>query len=257
MKSLFYLLTTILLLTSLPGVAQDTPVEMKESASIPRNFIRTNLTGILVKNYSLQFERVLNKRFSVGVELRLMPSTSLPFTKLISNSLGSDPDILSSLMNVRVSGSAITPSVKFYPTRKGYGRGFYISAFFRNATYKAERLDFYYDNSNGEKNSIQLKGEFTSNTVGLVLGKQWTIGRYFCIDWTIIGGHYGSARGLLTGKNSEALSEADQQTVRDALNGLEIPYTDKEVEVSANRSTLRLSGPWAAFRTGLAIGIRF
>src|SRR4028119_303486 len=57
------------------------------------NLIKLNLTAIILKNYSIQYERVLSKPVSVAVSFRLMPATSLPFKSAILEEVGDDdPD---------------------------------------------------------------------------------------------------------------------------------------------------------------------
>ncbi|MES2628397.1 MAG: hypothetical protein V4616_05460 [Bacteroidota bacterium] len=257
MKSIFYSLSAaVLLFASFSANAQETEkTEIKKSEYIPRNIIKTNLTGILFRNYSLQYERVITRRFSASLEYRLMPEGPIPAAGTISDLLFKDNlDVANSIDGFRMKGSAITPSVRFYPTRKGYGRGFYVSAFYRNVSYDMTIPDYTYDDG---KEKISLKGDLKTNTFGFTIGKQWTIGRFFVIDYTIFGLQYGSASGNLTATNSQPLTADQQNTLRSSLESLDIPFVEKQVEVGATRSNLAISGPWAGFRTGVSIGIRF
>ncbi len=257
MKHLFYALASVLVLGVGTLKAQDAPakpVEMKDSERIPRNFVRTNLTSILLNNFTLQYERILTRRLSIGFEYRIMPDGNLPFSTTVSEQLSDNPDISRALMDIQIGGTSFTPSVKIYPTRKGYGRGFYFSAFVRSASYSASDFNYYYDNGS---NFVKLSGDFKSTTAGVTIGKQWTFGKFFVLDWTIAGGGYGSARGNFVGRNSEPLDEEDRQTVEDALNSLDLPGTDVKATVTPTRTTVKMSGPWGSFRTGVSIGIRF
>jgi len=49
------------------------------------NFIKVNLTSLLIKNYSLQYERVLSRSVSAAISFRIMPETGLPFKNQIIN----------------------------------------------------------------------------------------------------------------------------------------------------------------------------
>lgn len=57
----------------------DSAIDVDEEISNNCNFIKTNLTGIILKNYSLQYERTLNKKISVALQYRMMPTTGIPF----------------------------------------------------------------------------------------------------------------------------------------------------------------------------------
>ncbi len=272
MRKVLYTLTAVAFFASVQVNAQETKdakqpekqtkqktekVEIKESDHIPKNIFRTNLTGILFRNYSLEYERVLNRRFSVGLGYRIMPGGPLPLAKSIGGLVdggNNSSDLRSAIEAFQISSNAITPSVRFYPTSKGYGRGFYLSAFYRNVNYKIDGLHYTYDN--GTK-SVDLEGKLKTNTFGFTIGKQWTIGRYFVVDYTILGFMYGSANGTLIGNYTQSLSEQDQKTLQDALNGIEVPFVKAQAEVGANKATVNLDGPWAGFRTGISIGIRF
>jgi len=45
--------------------------------------------------------------------------------------------------------------------------------------------------------------------------------------------------------------------LRQNLEDLDIPLTNKTYAVNASGATLKLSGPWGGIRSGLSIGIKF
>jgi hypothetical protein len=68
---------------------QSKNVEMvKVNQQLPRNFIKLNLSGILMKNYALQYERVLNRKISVALQYRIMPVSSIPFKSTVQKIVG-------------------------------------------------------------------------------------------------------------------------------------------------------------------------
>lgn len=262
MKTIFYTFTALLLAVSLPSKAQtDSGTEQKSEKKkesndgeyIPKNIIKTNLLGIPLRNYTLQYERVLTRRFSAQLEYRFMPDGHLPLSQFIPT--GENGDVQESLKNTTFSATAITPSIKFYPTRKGYGRGFYITANYRATNYSASNFKYVYDEENN--NSVTLKGDFKTNTFGVGIGKQWTVGKFIVLDYTIFGLQYGSASGNFVGNYTEDLSAEDQQKVQDVLDGIELPFVTTKVNVGTNRTTIKIDGPWAMLRTGFSIGVRF
>lgn len=86
------------------------------------NLVKTNVTGILLKNYSVQYERVFTKRFSASLSYRNMPEGGLPFRSFILDRMEQDDqegrDIINNLL---VSNYSITPEIRFYLGKKGYG----------------------------------------------------------------------------------------------------------------------------------------
>lgn len=221
------------------------------------NILKLNLTALPLKQYSFQYERVLNRKISVLAGFRLMPSTGLPFKKLILENAADDPDTRDAIESFRISNIAITPELRFYLSKKGYGRGFYIAPFYRYARYSSNNMRFTYDDGSGGTGTIDLNGKLTTNTGGLLLGTQWNLGKSVVLDWWILGPHYGGGTGLFTGVSSQTLTPAEQDDLRNQLNDIDIPFTTTSVNVTANSASLRLDGPWAGIRAGFSLGIRF
>jgi hypothetical protein len=238
----------------------DTAMQMKEKKKINlnRNFIKTNITGIILKNYSLQFERTLNKTISLSLSYRIMPSTNIPFKSAILNAVGNDdPDTKKTIDDFKLSNTAITPEIRFYLSKKGYGHGFYIAPFYRHANFKTNNLDIFYNGSTGAENTLQLSGKLTSNTGGILFGVQRFFGKHIVFDVWLLGPHYGSGKGNFTGTSSTPLTQDQQNDLRDNLNNIDIPLTNKTVNVNANGASLKLDGPWGGIRSGLSLGIKF
>ena len=232
--------------------------EAGEVAKSPANSIKINLTALTLKNYAVQYERILNKTVSVAVSLRTMPTTSIPFKNLILESIGDDdPDSREVIEKLRLSNFAFTPEVRFYVGRKGYGRGFYFAPFYRYASFKTNNLIINYENSANVTSSLGLSGKLTSNTGGLMIGAQWALGKYLCLDWWILGSHYGTGTGTFAGVPDRPLSPSEQNDLRQELEDLDIPLTEKTVNVNANSASLKLDGPWGGVRGGICLGVRF
>ena len=222
------------------------------------NFIKLNFLGIVLKNYQIQFERVLSRKISVAVAYRTMPSTTLPFKNQILKATGTvDPDTKETIEKLRISNFAITPEIRFYLSKKGYGQGLYIAPFYRYAGFTTNNMVFTFVNSSNTKNTIDLSGKLTSNTGGILLGLQKFIGKYICIDTWLLGPHYGSGKGNFSGVSSMPLSQFEQDNLKQQLENIDIPLTNKTVSVSANGASVKLDGPWGGVRVGVSIGVRF
>ncbi|MFA6758250.1 MAG: hypothetical protein WCR61_02890 [Bacteroidales bacterium] len=222
------------------------------------NLIKINLTGIPIRNYSGQYERVLNKVISVGLSYRNMPEGNLPFKKQILNSIDdNDTESKHIVNNFRLSNYAITPEIRFYFGKKGYGQGFYIAPFYRNAGYEGSNFDVEYTDDNNNNQIISLSGDIKSNTFGILFGAQWSLGKYLVLDWWILGPHIGGAKGSLIGNSSRALSEADQADIKQILDDFDIPLVNKEVIVNTNSAEMNLDGIFGGLRAGITFGIKF
>jgi hypothetical protein len=254
MKRLFLLITVFLCLTK--AYSQSTSNEAA-SKTQQVNIIKLNLTALPLKNYSLQYERTLNRKISFAVAFRTMPGTTLPFKSAILKQVNDgNADTRKTIESFELSNYAITPEIRFYLSKKGFGRGFYIAPFYRYASFKTNTLNFDYEGL-GTSGTISLSGKLTANTGGLAFGAQWFLGRHLSIDWWILGHHYGSGKGDFEGLSSRSLTAQEQSDLRQQLEDLNIPFTDKTVNVTANSASLKLDGPWAGVRAGILLGFRF
>jgi hypothetical protein len=235
-------------------VTQNTSAQeiKKDSAQkIDKNIVKINLIGFSING---QYERILSKRISVSLSYRLLPSGKFLFRGLIPTT---DPQARESLNNLIVSNSAITPEVRFYLGKKGYGQGFYLAPFFRSAKYGGEGIGIDFTLDNGQSATFNMEGNIKTNTYGLLLGAQLKLGKNFWLDWQILGPNYGSASGTITGKSNIALSRNERTNLQNALNDVTIPLVRKNISVSPNEAILSLNGPWAGLRTGLSLGFGF
>ncbi len=237
------------------GKDLDTP---KDQPARSNNVFKFNLTGLLVKNYALQYERVLNKRISLALQYRFMPESGIPFKQTILKAMkDDDPDTRKIIDEFRMSNYAITPEVRFYLSRKGYGRGFYIAPFYRYASFTSNDLNVFYTDEFNEEQSIKMSGKLTSNTVGLLLGVQSNLGKHIVLDISFFGPHYGAGKGNFKGTSSQPLSQSAQDDLKQQLEDMEIPLTRKTVTVNANGAMLDLDGPWGGYRFAISLGVRF
>jgi len=223
-----------------------------------QNMIKLNLPGVAINTYSIQYARVLTRNFSFALAYRTMPNGKLPLKdKIIDKANITDPDVINTMNNLEMSNTAITPEFRFYLSKRGRGRGFYIAPFYRYSKYTVKNMQFTIEDSPGNERTIGLGGSLTSNTGGLLFGAQWRIAKVVCLDFWFIGPHYGNGNGSIAGTSSIPLSTNEQNDIRDQLDNIDIPLTDKTITVNSSGATMTLKGPWAGIRTGLCLGIRF
>lgn len=218
---------------------------IKFPADTGKNLVKINLPSLAMKTINLQYERVISKKTTVGLGLRIMPKGSLPF----SSAFDRVDDQLGSL---ELGNIAITPEIKFY-MGKGAFHGFYIAPYLRYANYTAS-IDYEFM-VNGITETIPLNGSLNTFTAGVLFGAQWRIANKIYLDWSIFGPQYGFSQGSLTGTKN--LSAAEQQSLRDELNDIDLPVGKTTATVNSTGANLDLRGPWAGIRANIGIGYRF
>jgi hypothetical protein len=256
MRNLIILITTTLLLSQLSLSAQE---EEKKVVDKPaRNIFKINLPAIALRNYSFQYEFVVSKRVSFAFAYSTMPNGPLPFQSTLLSFTGiNDPTTTKVIQKMQTGNTAITPEIRFYISKKGYGRGFYFAPFYRSVTYNASQINVDYTTGSTGTKTFPISGSVKTQTVGLLLGTQWSLKKWLNLDWWIIGPQYGHANGSLTKISNTTLSADEQSALSDKLNSIKIPYATKTVTVTANSAKVDVDGPWADVRAGLALGVKF
>ena len=225
----------------------------------PNNIVKVNLTSLALRNFSFQYERVLTRKISGALGIRVMPNGNLPL-KSLAKDIVNDDEAWSHFEQLKTSNFAVTPEIRFY-MGKNSPRGFYIAPFARYANYTVDlSLEFEVESGNPIDptimETIPLNGEASSFSGGVLFGAQWKVAESFYLDWWILGPHYGSTSGNITGKR--ALNQREQDSLREEIGDLEdIPFIDGPPEINANGVRLNIKGPWGGLRAGLSIGYRF
>lgn len=254
------LLVTFLLIAGLTSRGQQDTTALAGLPDVkfgaPHNIVKLNLTGLAFKTFGVQYERVLNRKTSVALGISVMPSTTLPFKDYFKKYFGDDQYSQKVLEETKFSNFSITPEFRLYLSKKGYGRGFYLAPYYRYASFGSDLVVFYEDD-NGQEQQVTYRGDITSHSVGLLLGSQFRLGQRLTLDWHILGGHVGKADGDFESTYTDPMSEANQETLRETLEGFDPPMSESEVEVESNRSALRINGGWAGIRAGFSLGFRF
>jgi len=226
-----------------------------------QNIAKMNVLALPFRNFSLQYERVVARKISVSLGVGIIPGGKLPMLSAFESYID-DEATMEQLQGVRLNNQTFTLEPRFYLGKHDGPRGFYIAPYARYSTYGLSFDEFEYTvelEHEGhyieETRTIPLDGHIRGFTGGLQFGAQWRIGRWVYLDWWILGGAYGTAKGKLTA--TAALSAEEQSALREELADLEIPMVDTDVDVDGNGARLNMKGPWAGVRSGLAVGVRF
>jgi hypothetical protein len=255
------------------AIAQDTlalPAETLTQDSIktqevvrkptpPGNFIKLNLMGLPMRNVSLQYERALSKRFSLSLGLRIMPDGSLPLLSTLEQQIGNnDPDFLSIIRSVNIKNTAITPELRWYPGKKGYGRGFYLATYYRYLKAdisSTKKIELEIDET---KRNLSLQANLKVHNFGLMMGAQWMLSKRIFLDWWIIGAQAGFQQGELS-----AVPDIDftDDQIAEINNDISINFEALGQTTQINKKGLNIKTnsflPFTGLRTGLCLGVRF
>lgn len=227
-----------------------------------KNLVKWNFAALALKNYSFQYERAIANKISVAVGVRMAPKSNVPFSSKLEDVID-DEDTWKSIKDFKTGNFAITPEIRFY-MGKGVFRGFYVAPFVRYAKYNAEvPFNFEVEVTNGSntvtrEEQINLSGDVTALTGGLLFGAQWKLSKLVYLDWWILGPNYGISKGNIAGKSANGFDADEQEALRDALKDLEdLPLVKVKSEVNAEGAKVDFDGPWGGLRSGLSIGFRF
>ena len=220
------------------------------------NLVKMNLTSVIFRNYQFAYERLFTKRFSVEVSYGFIPAGQIPFVDEIIDDENVD--------NIKLGGNNITIEPRFY-LGKGYGHGFYVAPYYRYSHFNVDNLTYRYTSQdpgsaiNGTKVPISFSGKTNSNNVGLMIGAQWLLGRKdnWVLDVWFIGGHYGGAKGTITGKSARPLTTYEQNQLKEDIQDLDISLFKYQVTASSSGAFIDLDSDWLGVRSGISFGYRF
>ena len=271
MKVVRFIFSAALLLGSLYGVAgvslqpdSDTltnatsDTSRVETPKAKMNIIKLNLLSPFFKNINVRYERVIIKYLSLSLSASFMPNATLPYAGLIYNISGStDQALEDALKGMKMTSFSVSPEVRFYPGKKGFGKGFYIALSYRYSHYQINDLNYIYANYPQPDSAVSFTGNLNAHYGGLLLGAQWFLGKHFTLDWWFFGPLVGFESSRIVGVSSVILSEEDQNDLRDALEGMDMPNTKKTIYVDQYGATVDLRGLMYGMNFGIALGFRF
>lgn len=231
---------------------------IKEETSEIKNTIKTNVLAYTFRNFNLTYERAINKNIAINATFATIPKGGVPFYNSFVNE-----KTRADFGDIKMGNTAFTLEARYYFGKK-FNSGFYLAPYYRYTKMKVEDMVYDYKivdtNSNiSISNPVDLSGNISANSVGLMLGVQWLLGtkNNWVLDWWIVGGHYGGSNGNLEGKTKYLLTPAQQRELEKELNDLDIPVVKHSAEATVNGANVKLDGPWAGLRSGLSFGYRF
>lgn len=146
--------------------------------SAQENVLKVDPFNSLWGNYSLSYERVLNSKHSINLNVSFMPERDL-------FSFGADMFDMESDITLKnaISGFSVSPEYRFYfgKDKKKSPRGFYIAPYLRASDYKLGLNDTY--QGHDTKVDVNL---FTTG-IGVQLGAHWIFSDVFSLDFQFFG----------------------------------------------------------------------
>jgi hypothetical protein len=261
MKKTVFMFAMSMMLT-LSVVAQQ-PGYVSDGALLDgKTIVKANLTGIALNTYGFSAERILTKNISLSVGVGVMPAGPFPYIEKIADLADLEEDVRGPLLAGRINTFSFTPEVRIY-TGGGYGKGFYLSPYYKYEKFGLDNFAFDIEVEGGEEENITIKGNIDTHAFGLAIGYQWLLGknRNIIIDWTILGGHYGTSSGLFNGKFAgEPITGEYREKVEEEFNNIlsDLPIIKAEATINNdNTADVTVKGPWAFLRGGVSVGFRF
>jgi len=251
---------------SLPGRAEDlkkTAQKLPPLTSYRKNSLKINISSLWLNNYSFSYERMLTRKISFVAGYRFMPTRILSNVSLIKNIVdraASDGDaIKTDVDKISTSSNAFTGEFRFYAGHKPGARGLYLSLYGR---YSRLDIDYPYDYQTDTKTyTIPLKASTTMWGAGLMIGAQWLIAKRVTLDWYIMGGHYGTIKGNVTGvTNLSDMPDEDRQYLKSDIEGLFTANNKQYITATVTDQGVqaKISGPMIGIRSaGINLGIAF
>ncbi|MBP6335537.1 MAG: DUF3575 domain-containing protein [Bacteroidia bacterium] len=247
-----FLILTILTITK--------SAQAQKSMIVGGNVIKFNITAAALSHYSLQYERVtgLNQSFAIG--FGISPDESLPFKSAAMDAAGDNEDAKSAIESMKFTKFTITPEYRFYISKKGAPKGFYVATFARY-TNMTTKNTYEYTPSSGKLHFMEVEGSFKGYGAGAMIGLQWLLGSNITLDWWIVGPFIGVMDSQFTGTDadtSDPLTDQDRADLEQDIESIELPLWELDAEITGNNAVVDVKGPFYGARfLGLCLGFRF
>jgi len=243
--------------------AQDpvTPVTAKDIPLINKNLIKFNLSGVVLNSYTLQYERVLNRKQSIALTIGASPNVSLPFRSTLLKDFGNNEDAKRAIETTVFTKYTATLEYRFYFSGKA-PKGLYFAPFVRYMNMKLSQ-DYTFTPSDGRLHTAHMNSQFNGFGAGFLIGDQFLIGPHWAIDWWIVGPFYGTnitADFIGTDPQMDDMSQQDLANLKSNIEGVKLPLytTTATVTPATNTVEAKLVGPYYGVRAfGVCVAYRF
>jgi hypothetical protein len=157
-----------------------------------KNALKVNLSSLLLRNYSLSYERTLGKHTSILLNGRYMPKVAIPNNEQFRDALSLESANISELI---LANTAFTAEFRYYLGKK-VNSGFYFAPYARTAKFEANcpiDIDITDPATNiSTQNNAYFTGNFNVLSGGLLLGVQKHLSKVFILDIWLVGLQVGN-----------------------------------------------------------------
>ncbi len=225
-----------------------------------KNVAKVSLTAAALKNITVQYERAVSRRISLGLTYRGMPENTIAYIDRLENKIGYDEVDFENIRNMKVTSHVITPEVRIYTGKSGT-KGFYLAPYASFASHDLKTPAFLFEKTDDDGSTstltLPMTGKIRGISGGLMFGAQFNLGSRVTLDWWIIGASYGKADGNVDAISPVPVSQDWQEEIQYTLDQMDLPFVKYTSEVSSEGARVKINRPWAGVRGGLSIGFRF
>ena len=225
------------------------------------NQIKVNLATLIWSTGSINYERKISNRWTIGLTANYKPKGATPFKSTLQDVFGDKhktyQDYAFDVDQLEYGNWSISPEIKIYLGKSGAFKGLYFAAFA-----KYENIDIDYDlplsfNVNGHniETILPLTGSLKPWSGGIYIGHQWQLGKKWYLDWQIIGGNFGG--GTLEISANQSLNQEEQDRILSFAEQIQDELSDVNYEVNNQGARIWGDIPWFGLRTGISIGFVF
>jgi hypothetical protein len=255
MKLIF---TILFIATVANGIAQNASNDERMDGK-RKNHFKANVSSLLIKNYSVSFERILSTKFSTEISYRFAPYNYL-FDNFLGNQITKRASIDIKYLAFQTSNNAITADLRFYPGKKGAGKGYYLAIYGRYSIFDLDHLDYDYISAKNLSYKVPLVCNFNYIAAGVLSGMQFIIKKRLVLDCHLAAIHYGKAHGtLISNKDLSGLNATEKAELETDIEDT-FTFNGKnylQVNVSDNGIRGNISKYVVGFRPGILIGYVF
>jgi hypothetical protein len=224
-----------------------------------RSVVKINLSGVAIKSYTVQYERLLSRRSSITLSASLSPNARLPFKQALLDQYGGNDDAKRAIDNTLFTKRIGTLEYRFYMA--GHApTGWYIAPFVRYINMDISQ-DYTYTPSDGILHHAHLDAGFSAGGAGLLLGYQWMFGKRVGLDLWLLGPFYGTKiTANFTGEDPlwPSLKPADIVKLKNDIESTDLPLYTVKANLNLPTILAQLQGSYYGVRSfGLALAYSF
>jgi hypothetical protein len=185
---------------------------------LPENSLKVNLASAGFQLYSVQYERMLGSNFSFNNTFFYRPLKSIPF--------GTTADKVAKKHGLGVTGvdfeyifvdlaemgvKGYSPELRYYFGKKK--KRAFIGFFGQFEDFDAKipaSLEVQYDGQTVELSKVPIAFDIRTISGGILVGKQFNLGRRLSLDVVLIGPHLGKGQKVYATVEQSLLSRLDE-----------------------------------------------